>query len=256
MNLFTKINQCFQDFTDFFNHQIMQEADINSQNSRGTTAAMLFAKKGQIDSLKTCIDLKADLEITDNKGRTALTHAAQRNQTEAIKLLTENGANTNHLDSQQLTPMLHSLLNKNSDAFFFMAEHGGNINQIFSKKLYTPLIISVSDGDEEFTQKLLEKKADVNLQDHLGATALIWAIAEGNIPTAKLLISNGANLTLSDIFGKTATDYILEAQDSEMKIELKKVLYNDFIIPTITITEAESTEEEQTEVALIGAIQD
>ena len=54
--------------------------------------------------------------------------------------------------------------------------------------------------------KKLEKKADINLEDSSGRTALHLAAENGNLEVAELLLENKADINLQDSFDKTALD--------------------------------------------------
>ena len=71
------------------------------------------------------------------------------------------------------------------------------------------MIEVVSNGNIQFTKKLLERGADVNQADANGMTALhaVFMYADDNVvPIAKLLLDHGADRFRVDILGDTPYD--------------------------------------------------
>ena len=68
-------------------------------------------------------------------------------------------------------------------------------------------------GNNEIAQFLIANKADLNLVDNQGTTALMYAVQFKNIPIIKLLLANNANKDLKDNKGKTAFEYAVFSND-------------------------------------------
>jgi ankyrin repeat protein len=66
------------------------------------------------------------------------------------------------------------------------------------------LISAAENGQTEKVRELINKKANLNLQNEHGKTALIWAALKGHMEIAELLIKKGAKLDLQDNIGNTA----------------------------------------------------
>ena len=109
---------------------------------------------------------------------------------------------------------------------------------VFSIKRYFHVINDVRQGAEfledtiniddsigtlkEIITILLNHDADINAQDALGGTALMYAAILGFTEIAELLINKGANLTLTDTAGKTALDLAQEFN----RLEVVEILKN------------------------------
>ncbi|KAL7755373.1 hypothetical protein ACKLNR_014471 [Fusarium oxysporum f. sp. zingiberi] len=80
---------------------------------------------------------------------------------------------------------------------------------------FTNLMIASYYGHHEIVKLLLEKGANVEVNDNRGCTPLLWAAAEGHEAVVKLLLEKGANVEAKDNCGRTplqvATDYGHEA---------------------------------------------
>ncbi|MCS6903929.1 MAG: ankyrin repeat domain-containing protein [Bacteroidia bacterium] len=91
-----------------------------------------------------------------------------------------------------------------------------NINSVSKKYKQTPLMKAASWGDEKAVLFLLERGADVNLQDKLGRTALHLAIWPAHKEIVKLLIQKDPNLALQDNHGNTPLHVAVIRQNVEV----------------------------------------
>jgi ankyrin repeat protein len=67
----------------------------------------------------------------------------------------------------------------------------------------SPLIRASIIGDEKIIRRLLELKAQINLQDYLGKSALHYAAQEYYPAIVALLINHNANVNIADNHGNT-----------------------------------------------------
>jgi ankyrin repeat protein len=63
----------------------------------------------------------------------------------------------------------------------------------------TPLIMAAYFEDLESVRLLINAKADLNVQDSSGSSALMWAVKKQNLHITKLLIAAGAELNLTNL---------------------------------------------------------
>jgi ankyrin repeat protein len=62
-------------------------------------------------------------------------------------------------------------------------------------------------GNTKIVGLMLATRADMNIIDYKGRSALIWASAKGHREAVKKLLAWGANATIKDIKGRTALDH-------------------------------------------------
>ena len=88
----------------------------------------------------------------------------------------------------------------------------------------TALMLVARIGYINIVDLLLSNKADVNIRNRDGETALVYAIMskKDNIEVIKKLISNGADLKIKDNKGLTAMDYAVQKNKKEVIELLKK----------------------------------
>ncbi len=76
-------------------------------------------------------------------------------------------------------------------------------------------------GSIPIMERLLAAKADVNLQDQGGETALMRAAGVGNLEIARRLVAAGADRALRDAGGRTAYDRVADSPNAELRELLK-----------------------------------
>lgn len=89
---------------------------------------------------------------------------------------------------------------------FLDSNFGTDINQK-NHKGYSPLMISVYNGNYETSELLLERGADPNSTDLYGNTILMGAAFKGDVELIKLLINRGAQKDLQNRDGLTAEQW-------------------------------------------------
>lgn len=89
---------------------------------------------------------------------------------------------------------------------FLDSNRDTDINQR-NHKGYSPLMISVYNGNNEASELLLERGADSNSSDFSGNTILMGAAFKGDAEMIKLLIERGARKDLKNHNGLTAEEW-------------------------------------------------
>jgi len=66
------------------------------------------------------------------------------------------------------------------------------------------LIEAAKNSDIENVRLLLESGTEVNIQDRVGWTALMWASRNGNTDIVRLLLEHGVEVNIQDNYSWTA----------------------------------------------------
>lgn len=133
----------------------------------------------------------------------------------SIKLLLDNGADVNYQDNCcGMTPLMHAANGFHilSIETLFKNTHNIDLNK---KDKYgrTALMLASKENSPLAVEALLDKKAEVNLQDLEGKTALIWLTSnyinwgqykDREIEISENLLKHGAMVDLADNHGMTA----------------------------------------------------
>ena len=80
---------------------------------------------------------------------------------------------------------------------------------------------AVVKGNLDIVKLLLSKKADVNLSDENGTTALIYATMFKNKDIILALLGSNADKSMKDKTGKTAFEYAVNSADETIINVLK-----------------------------------
>jgi uncharacterized protein len=101
----------------------------------------------------------------------------------------------------------------NNEVAKFLIDNGSDINGI--SKMGTPLMAAVVKGNIEIAKVLLEKKANPNITDANGTTALIYATMFGNVELIKMLLQYKSDKSIVDNKGKTAFEHAVFSGNQE-----------------------------------------
>ncbi len=148
-------------------HEVVEQllhakADVNKADAKGYTALHYASESGDLKSVESLlkeetIDLNA---ITHEDGNTALHFAVKIKNHEIVKLLLNAGAEVNKINTEipRYIVLQFSLTN---NKIKMGTNRCGN----------TPLHLAAREGDEESVDLLLQRGADVNIQNQQGYAA-------------------------------------------------------------------------------------
>lgn len=139
---------------------------------------------------------------------------------EISKLYNENPDIINTINKTGYSPLILACYHGNEAVASFLINKVDNING--SSNYGTPLMAAVVKGNLNITKLLLDKKADTNIADTNGTTALHYATLFKLTDIAKLLVKAGAKYNLIDNNGKSAYDYAFINNNRELLTLFKK----------------------------------
>ena len=166
-----------------------------------TTPLIVAVQTGNLDCVKVLLNYKASIE----------------EQGESFRYLVfppDNIWNLPKFESAYTCPPLFlAAANGNLDILSYLFEQGANVNASSSSEetdswfvpskfddylpiWRTPLIVALINGHNDAFTFLIDKGADVNLQDHVGYTALHHAVQSKNFDAVSCLVHNGADINL------------------------------------------------------------
>jgi len=269
---------------------IDQGHDVNQTNKYGLTALFYAAggtrtqptPKGSTEAVNFLLQHGAKVNIKSNiNGYTTLMAACANQNTGSASLLLEHGADVNALTRDGESALSIAAARLEPEIVALLLNHGAHVSGYADKNGQTPLIAAVAaspyltlrspeEAKEIIQQKasqltnalkvvklLLSNKADINIEDRDGKSALTYAASEANpllvralleqganpnvtdrsqgnatplilavgvrsVGIAEMLIKKGANVNAKDQFGKSALNYAIERGPQKMIEVLRK----------------------------------
>lgn len=125
----------------------------------------------------------------------------------------------NSVNEAGYSPLILACYKGNVDVANFLIKNVKDIDG--NSSMGTPLMAAVVKGNKEIVQALLENKANPNIADPNGTTALIYASMFKNYDIVSLLIKAQAKSDTKDNRGNSALDYAILANDDKL-IEIIK----------------------------------
>ncbi|XP_061673321.1 histone-lysine N-methyltransferase EHMT2 [Syngnathoides biaculeatus] len=130
--------------------------------------------------------------------RSALHAAAQRGLLEVCYILLQAGAQIDAQDKDLRTPLLEAILNNHKEVARYLIQNGACVYHV-EEDGYTGLHHAAKQGNLEIVNILLETgQVDVNSQDNGGWTPIIWAAEHKHVEVIKVLLNRGADVTIND----------------------------------------------------------
>ena len=158
----------------------------------GETILMTAARAGNPAVMRLLLArFKADVDARESAyGETALMWAAAENHAEAAQLLIEHGA----------------AINARSQLMSYPKDRFGleGVISVLPHGQWTPLMYAARQGSLGALRVLVKARADLNLSDPDGTTALVFAIINSHYDAVRLLVEAGANPNLADTAGMAA----------------------------------------------------
>jgi hypothetical protein len=197
-------------------------ADAAAANAYGATPMSEAAIRGDLGILQALLDAGADVESPNADGQTGLMVLARGSNVAAARLLLERGANVNAAEAwrgqtalmwaaaQSQPQMMRVLLERGADA-----DARSLVNrwerQVSAEPRaqwrpaggWTALLYAARHGCVACVTELAAAKANLDLANEDGVTALIVAITNLHFDTAKKLLEHGANPNKWDWRGRT-----------------------------------------------------
>lgn len=142
-----------------------------------------------------------------------------KNNDEVLKILDEVGIDA--VDNYKRTALMNAALHDNASLIKLLIERKANMD-LQDKLGFTALHFALQEANLEATKLLLEHGADPNIADAHGNTPAAVAIvnwkAGKNFEPLKLLIQYKADLTIKNTAGRCALDLIPENMKKQLQI--------------------------------------
>jgi ankyrin repeat protein len=203
------------------------EEYVNRPNLVNWKILNIAVNNGHDDVVKVLLENKADIDHIDKNGNTALIYAIRDHDENIVKTLLENKADANH------NALSDAIIEGDVNITTLLVEHKANINHVYAKRNNTSLMTAVyfsgkGGKDGHIVKKLLEMKANINIIDDAGNTALTTAASRGNENVVKILLESKPAINHTNKEGNSAL--VIAAAYGQINI-VKLLLKNNAIIP-------------------------
>jgi len=141
------------------------------------------------------LDHGADVNVKEKKGgQTALMWAAANRSPELVTLLVGHGADVRARSTGGFTPLLFAAQQGDVESGGTLLQAGADVDDRSTSGRMTALMVAAASGKNAFSILLLEKRADPDLTDESGYTAVHYAASDRNgADVVRALLAHGAH---------------------------------------------------------------
>lgn len=171
-------------------------ADIEARDDRGRTALLIATDRNRIDAARSLMEADADVNAQDNILDSPYLLAGARGYIEILHMTLDNGADVRSLNRFGGTALIPACERGHVEAVKMLIAAGVNVDHV-NNLGWTGLLEAVILGDggpahQEIVRLLVAAKADLNIADRDGVTALGHARKKGHREIEALLTASGA----------------------------------------------------------------
>lgn len=158
-----------------------------------------------------------EIETTDIDKKTALMHACQKGHYQASLLLIKNGANINSKDRSGTTPLLYAVAgNKKKIVKLLLRNPKLDVNAVDYQGPALHYTFNTLEERTDLIEQLAQHtQLDINKQNNVGFSALLWATILHRHQIMKTLLKLRANVNDQTCYGTTALHIAAEHNNLE-----------------------------------------
>ncbi|MEI6885750.1 MAG: ankyrin repeat domain-containing protein [Bacteroidota bacterium] len=185
---------------------------LSEKTSDGASLLLMAANAGDTEGFSYLLRQGLDVKAEDNEGANVVHYAMSGGSKTMLKYLAGRGLDYKFMSSRGYSPIMAALMWKQISSIEFLLENGTNINERIPTENFTMLQLACLSGSPEIARFLIDKGADVNLEENNGFTALFWAVTGNNPELTLALLMKGADVNHKTKDGQTP---LLSAVDGD-----------------------------------------
>lgn len=191
------------------------DPNTKDQSSLGTPL-ISAAAHGDIEIVRSLLNGGANVNERDRGGNTALLRALETPHDDVAELLlAQQSVDLNAQGLSGLTVLMRYVGRDREEMVRKMLERGANVS-LQDNDGDTALHNGARRGNVNILRLLLGKGADPNVKNKVGGTPLMWAAVFGHSDAVRVLLENGADASLKDNKGMTAAAWAVENKRDEI----------------------------------------
>lgn len=185
---------------------------LNEKTSDGAGLLHMAANAGDTAGFSYLLKQGLDVKSEDDQGANVVHYAMSGGSRTMLKYLASRGLDYKFMSSRGYSPIMAALMWKQMSTVEFLLENGMNINERIPTENFTMLQLACISGSPEIARFLIDKGADVNLEENSGFTALFWAVTGNDAELTLALLQKGADVNHKTKDGQTP---LLSAVDGD-----------------------------------------
>lgn len=175
---------------------IKQGANLEARDESGATPLLIATRHNHVDAARVLIDAGANVNAKDRIQDSAYLHAGARGHNEILKMTLTHGADLKSTNRYGGTALIPAAERGHVETVRILIAAGVDVNHI-NRLHWTALLEAIILGDggpkhTEIVRLLVNAKADVNIPDGKGVSALQHARQRGYREIEKILVKAGA----------------------------------------------------------------
>lgn len=171
-----------------------------------------FFRAVNVDNVRTVNQLLErgfDPNAADEKGQVGLYLALREGSLQVAEaLLKHPGLKVDAVNAADETPLMMAALRGNLEWTQRLLDRGAQLN----RKGWTPLHYAASGPEPKVVSSLLDRGAEIEARSPNGTTPLMMAASYGTPEAVKLLIEAGADISMRNQKGMSALDFAQRAE--------------------------------------------
>ncbi|KAL8795154.1 MAG: hypothetical protein Q9195_002309 [Heterodermia aff. obscurata] len=191
------------------------QLDLNVRGGEYCTPLQAVCLAGHMEAFDRLMQWGADVTVRGGRFGNAFNAAAYHNRMDMMKVLVSHRSPTRTLSTEMHGAITTAAFKGHVDIVEFLLNQGANIDCSHSYSLYlgtgsepivawqvaSPLLAATATSHLSVVKILVERGADVNVQDKDGDTALRNAIFRGSPEIVELLLEYNANPNIGGSYG-------------------------------------------------------